>query len=385
MGPDGLGSAAQSLGVGGFGGGGRVGGGSGDFMQVLRELIRPGAIVKKGANIAEFDRENMLMRVDDFKTTVAQAEASVQKLKAELDVERKIHQQSVDVAKAALDKARLDMKTAPVRSDIDTERLKLALEEAEARYKELLTEVKYVEISQKADLRNAEIELQQAGNELKRIQGNADRMIIKSPMDGMTVMQNMIRGGEMSTIQQGDQLYPGQMFMQVVDPRSMVVNATLNQVDVERIRVGQKAHVRFDAYPDLVLPAHVTAIGAMTKPGGQRANFFKEVPLFLKLDQIDSRVIPDLSVSADVVLSQETDVTVVPRSALFDDAGNGKAFVFVRGDGGFEKREVELGLRSHIQAAVKRGLQPGETVALDRPVAESSSKVAALTRPGGEN
>lgn len=383
MGATGIGSATGGIGTGG---GGRIGGGSGDFMQVLRELVKPGSMVTRNQVVAEFDRENIILRIDDFRATVAQAEASVQKLKAELDVDRKTHQQSVDVARGALEKAKLDMKTAPVRSDIDTERLKLALEEAQARYTQLLGEVKFVEISQAADIRNAEIELQQARNELRRMEGNADRMVVKAPMDGMTVMQNMIRGGEMSTIQQGDQLFPGQMFMQIVDPSSMVVNATMNQVDVERVRVGQKARVRFDAYPGLVLPAHVTAIAAMTKPGGQRASFFKEVPVYLKLDKIDPRVIPDLSVSADLILESEADTSVVPRGAVFgDDGGSTAPFVYVRNAGGFEKREIQIGLRSHVQAAVRRGLQPGDAVALELPPGEETAKLAGLAPTPGRN
>ena len=38
-------------------------------------------------------------------------------------------------AQAAVDKAKLDIKTTPVRSDIDAERLKLTLEEAESQLK----------------------------------------------------------------------------------------------------------------------------------------------------------------------------------------------------------------------------------------------------------
>lgn len=347
-----------------------MGGGASDFMQVLKELVKPGSLVKAGDVVAEFDRENMMIRIDDFKATVAQAKASVDKLKAELEVEKKTHQQSVDAARGALEKARLDMKTAPVRSDIDTERLKLALEEADAQYRQLVSEVKYVEISQAADIRNAEIELQQADNELRRMQGNADRMLVKAAIPGMTVMQNIIRSGELSAIQQGDQLYPGQMFMQIVDPTSMVINGTMNQVDVERVRVGQKARVRFDAYPGLELPAHVTAIAAMTRPAGQRGSFFKEVPVYLKLDQVDTRVIPDLSVSADIILQSEPDVTMVPRGAVFgDDGGPAKPYVLVRSGEDFEKRPVELGLRSNISAAVARGLRPGDVVALEIPPA----------------
>ena len=80
-------------------------------------------------------------------------------------------------------------------------------------------------------------------------------MLLKAPINGLAVMQTMFRGTEFAQIQPGDQLYPGMMFMQIVDPSSMIINATVNQVDVDNLRIGQKANVRFDAYPDLQVPA----------------------------------------------------------------------------------------------------------------------------------
>ncbi len=366
-----LGSTADALaGAAGGPGGGGGGGGGGDFGLVLLKTMKPGSLAKKGDTVAEFDRQYMLNRLDDYLVSVTQTEASITKLKAEMAVARNTHDQAIASAKANFEKAKLDLKTTPVLGAIDAERVKLALEEAEAQYKQLLAEVKYFDIGQRAQLRNAELDLEQAKIELKRVQANADRMVMKAAIGGLTVMQSIIRGSEMAQIQEGDQLYPGQPFMQIVDTRSMVINAAVSQVDVERMRIGLKARVRFDAYPDLELPAHVYAISAITKPGGSRANFVKEVPVRLKLDSIDPRVIPDLSVSVDVIIESEQEATVVPLAAIFSD-GNGKSpFVYVKTATGWDKRGVELGLSNYIAVALKSGVKPGEVVAVEVPVAE---------------
>jgi multidrug efflux pump subunit AcrA (membrane-fusion protein) len=329
--------------------------------------VKPGSLVKKGEQVAEFDRQYMLTRLDDYRVSVSQTEASVTKLKAEMVVARKAHEQAIAAAKADFDKAQLDMKTTPVLGTIDAERLKLALEEADAKYKQVLAEQKYFDIGQNALLRNAEIDLQQAKIELKRAEINADRMLMKAVIGGLTVMQNTFRGSEFSQIKEGDQLYPGQPFMQIVDTRSMVINAVVNQVDVEHMRIGLKARVRFDAYPDLELPAHIYAIAAITKPGGMRANFLKEVPVMLKMDATDPRVIPDLSVSVDVIIESEEQATIAPLGSVFSD-GSGKApFVYVKTQAGWERREVQLGLTTYTSVSVKSGLQPGEIVAAEAP------------------
>ena len=160
--------------------------------------------------------------------------------------------------------------------------------------------------------------------------------------------------------------------MQVVNPSSMVVNASVNQVDVDKLRIGSKATVRFDAYPGLALPAHVDSIAAVTKPGGARPTFVREVPIRIKLDQMDARVIPDLTVSADITVDQETaERTTVPAAAVFKEGELAKSYVMVKQPSGWEKREVTLGTANNVVAAVKTGLHPGEIVALDRPSQEA--------------
>ena len=343
------------------------GGGSSDFMLVLLNVAKPGSLVKKGEVIAEFDRQYQLLRLDDYRASVEQLEKNIRKLKAELEVSQEAQRQAVRVAKADLDKGLLDLKTAEVRSEIDKERLRLYEEEAQARYKKALDDVALYEVSERAQLRAAGIDLNQAQIELKRAEANVGRMIMKAPIDGIVVMQTIFRGGEFGQVQQGDQIYPGMFFMSIVDPRSMVLNANVNQVDSEMLRIGMKAQVKLDAYPDLQLPATVIGIGAMTKSGGWRAAYVREIPVRLKLDGMEPRVIPDLTASADVVLASERQAALAPREAVFYENGLERPFMFLRAANGWVRRDVELGLHNHIMVSVRSGLRKGDVVAVTRP------------------
>ncbi|MGB9606812.1 MAG: hypothetical protein ACPL88_13135, partial [Bryobacteraceae bacterium] len=100
-----------------------------------------------------------------------------------------------------------------------------------------------------------------------------------------------------------------------------------------------------------------------------RASYVKEVPVVLKLDKVEPRVIPDLSVSADVVLEQEDEAVVAPLAGIFQDSPDAPPYVLVQRPGGWERRFVELGVKNHVTAAVRSGLQPGEVIALERPQA----------------
>jgi HlyD family secretion protein len=187
----------------------------------------------------------------------------------------------------------------------------------------------------------------------------------------MTVMR---RGSaDQAQIKAGDQVAAGAAIMQVVDLTSMVVNASVNQVDAEQIRIGAKAHVHFDAYPDLELPAEVVGLGAMPKASSFRAEYVKEVAVSLRLLKLDPRVIPDLSVSADILLDTEPQALVVPRESIFS-GGEGKPYVFLQQPTGWVQRDIELSNSNFVAAAVRSGLRAGDVVATERPRLEGAGK-----------
>jgi multidrug efflux pump subunit AcrA (membrane-fusion protein) len=371
--------AAASSG-GSFGGGDFQGmsGGASDFMQVLEKVAPSGSMVRKGAVVAEFDRQYQQTRLDDYRSTVDQQERSLKRVDADLEVSRKQRELTLAQAQAYVDKAKLDIRTVPVRSQIESEQLRLNLEEAEAQLKMVKAQMPFAESSDKASLRNSELEIQTARRELKRAEDNVEKMLIKAPMDGMVVMQNGMRGSEFSQIRQGDQLFPGQMFMQIVDPSSMVVNATVNQADVELLRIGAKAKLSFDAYPGLEAPAHVVGIGAITKTAGMREKFMREIPVTLKIDRMDPRIIPDLSVSVDVVVESKEGVVLAPRESIFLANGeSGEAFVYVRNaKGGFDRRTVQVTLRNNTTVGIGDGVRPGDVLAVEEPPAGKDKKQA---------
>ncbi len=357
------GGMGGSLGAGPAGGGGP---GGADFNLVLIHLSKAGIHVKKDDVVAEFDPTNQLQRLDDYKDTVIQTDNSIKKMMASLAATKEAHDQTIRASKATWDQALLDLQTIPVRSDIDKEKYKLAVEQAEAQYKQLQYEDALLVESQRAQIRVSELSRGQSNIELQRAQNNVGRMTVKSPMDGIAVMASIVRNGEYGQVREGDQVNAGQPFLTIVDPSSMVLNATVNQVDAERLRLGMKATMHLDAYPDIELPGTLIGIGAMSKTSTFRAGFVGEIPIRLKIEKMDTRVIPDLTGSAEVVLGSEHNAVLVPRAAVFEE--NGGSFVFIQGPEGFTKKQVQPGLSSFTDVAIQSGLQKGDVVALQRPL-----------------
>ena len=354
------------------------GGGGGRGSMVLLSMAPPGELVEKGEVVAEFDRQSQLLRIDDQHALVIQAQANIDKLGAELAILLETARQQLRMAKAEWEKAQLDLRTAEVRSEIEAEILALAVEETEAGYKQLQEEVELLKSSQQAELRALEISKEQQVIKETRVRIDSEKMVLRAAISGMVVRQTVYRGGgQFSQVQDGDEVRSGTFFLQIVDPSGMVLHGDLNQVDSQAVRVGQRAEVRLDAYPDKVWPGRVTAVGAiaggggggMRGPrGGGRTNFVRNVPVALAIEAEAKEIIPDLSGSADILLAAHKDVVLAPRDAIQSEGEEQFVYVKAKDSREFIKQRVETGQSNSTHTAILSGVEEGDEIALRPPV-----------------
>ena len=336
----------------------------------LTRLADAGTTVAAGTVVAHFENRWLEDRLDDMRSTLVQSKSAVEKRRAEIMIAQETEAQGLRVAKADFDKAELDVRTSEVRSQIEAEKFALAVEETSALLAQLEQETKWQSDVHKADIRSLELLVEKDQLHVMRHERDLERLMMKTPVRGLIVLESMYRGGgQVQQVQAGDQVNPGTFFMRVVDLSKMVVAGALNQVDSQKVRLGQKAEIRLDAYPDLILPGRVTSIGAMAGSAGggfrwraTRDNYVKLVNIEVSIDAEDPRVIPDLSASVDILLEEQENTLLIPNAAI--QTKGDKSFVYVRDGERFAEREVEIGLRNQVQAVIVTGLAEGDEVAL---------------------
>src|ERR1022692_2098296 len=333
-------------------------------------LAASGTRVKRGQIIAQIDTQDIQNHLVDVEASVSQGQLDIVRRKAQLVAQMEGLRQRLRVAKATWEQARQDARAAPVSNVITQEKLRLAVEEYQEAYQEAARQIPLTEERQLADLRLYELSNEYDARHLNRHLRDVSRCSIRSPMDGMVVMQTAYRGSDLYQIEVGDRLSAGQPFMRVVDPASMQLDATMSQAESQLIRLGQRATVRFDAFPEIVVKGRVQAVGALAL-GGRRVNFnVRNVAVRVALETVDPRVIPDLSASADVATTEAAGGLIVPREAL--SGSGGKTIVYVKQGDVFVPREVEIAGATNTQAAIVSGIQEGEEIALQPALAAAA-------------
>ena len=325
----------------------------------ITSIIQPGAAVKNGDVLVQFDPQAQMKDFLEKQKTYTDLVSQVEQKKAEAEIAKAKDDTALAMADTALKKAELEVQRNEIVSRIDAEKNQEALDEAKATLKQVKETYDLKRKAADAATKILEIQRDRAKEAMLYAQSNADKMTIHAPMDGVAVMNTVWLGSRMGTVQKGDSVQPGVPFMQVVDPSKMEVRATVSQSDFGSVKTGQTATVHFDAYPGLTLPATLTEVS----PLGEQGKFSEKVRTFAALFTIqgsDPRLLPDLSAALDIVLESKEQALVVPRPAVA--SGPDGDSVWVKSVGGYEKRAVKLGPVSDTEAVIVSGVARGDAV-----------------------
>ena len=135
-----------------------------------------------------------------------------------------------------------------------------------------------------------------------------------------------------------------------------IVSVDLSEVDAAKVRAGQKATVTFDALPDKTFTGKVLGVNT----SGSVSSGVTTYPATIALDTPNDSILPNMSATANIILSVKDDVLLVPTSAV--QTQNGENFVRVMKNGQVQEVSVEIGDSSDTETEVKSGLKEGDEV-----------------------
>jgi RND family efflux transporter MFP subunit len=162
----------------------------------------------------------------------------------------------------------------------------------------------------------------------------------------------------------GVNVSPATPVFSLINPNTTYFDTEVGELDVSKLKVGQKSEITLDAYPDEILDSKVESIGYAsftTSTGGSAYKVRLTMPA-----NIDLKYRYGMNGDAEFILSENKDVLVVPASAILEE--DGKTYVYtVNGTNIAHKKEVTTGISSINDTEIKDGITAGEKVVLRPP------------------
>ena len=268
-------------------------------------LTAAGTRVKQGDLLVEFDRQAQMRDFVDKQADYAKLVDQVLGEQAKENSARAKDETELKTAEDNLRKTEFEMQKTEIVSRIDAEKNQENLDEAKATYDQLRETFDLKRKAAQAAIRILEIQRDRTQQTMLHAHANADLMQIRSPLDGVVVLNTIWKQGTMGEVQEGDQTRPGVPFMQVVNPAAMQVRVMANQQDFPSLQVGQTAKVRLDAYPDLVFPAKLEQLAPIGE-GGDFSSKLRSFVVVVSITGNDPKLMPDLSAAVDVDVTKQS-------------------------------------------------------------------------------
>lgn len=229
------------------------------------------------------------------------------------------------------------------------------------------------------DITSQKLTIKQRENSLRDAEEALADYYIRAPFNGIVAQLQL---------EKGDSISPATIIGTFITKQKLA-EISLNEVDVAKIEIDQKATLTFDAIPELTISGQVAEIDAI----GTVSQGVVTYKIKIAFDTQDERVKTAMSISAAIITNIKQNVLLIPISAVKSQSNTHYAEIIegedavtastANGNGIVlkntpRKQTVEVGLSNDESTEIINGLKEGDIIAV-RTI--SNSVKAPTTQP----
>ena len=167
----------------------------------------------------------------------------------------------------------------------------------------------------------------------------------------------------------GSSVDPSTALFKIMDLSTVLVEGEVFEYYLTSLKMGQRARVRLNSYPDETFEAKIVFISAVLDPETRSAK------IWVRVDNRHGRLKPEMFGEVAIVVGSSPEAIAVPVDAVIEDGPD--MFVFVENGEIYQKVDVVTGLRDDLYVEIVDGLFPGDVVVTQG----NHQLLAVVTRP----
>ena len=345
----------------------------GIYQVKISSIVPEGSIVKKGDFVASLDKS-------DITTQIQQQQIDLDKQQAEYTQATLDTMLEMRAARDELVNLRYDLQRMKLEKEQSKYEAPSVIQNAELDYEKAERTLKQTEDNYKTKQIQAQTRMQIIGSDLTRMKNRMSQindimsqMDIMAPKNGM-VIYDKLNDGRKKEIGISFQLWDGGTVATLPDLSQMEVVTYVNEVDVQKVKVGQKVEIGLDASPDKKLEGVIRSVATI---GQQKPNSDAKVfEVLINVLTKDSTLRPAMTTSCRILSEMFDQGLQIPLEAIYNDQKS--SFVFCNDNNHVTKREVKILSVNETSALISNGLREGEKVYLSLPADTSGLQLIAL-------
>jgi HlyD family secretion protein len=321
--------------------------------------------------LEQYEKGTYPQDLSDAQTLVKMTEITVRNKEEDLEQTRSLFAKgfvtAADVKQAELSVTTVhnDLRKAQTalmvlttfKHQTETATARSALSQAEQKFARVKRMNASMLTKAQADVETKEMAVSTKSKNLQKLHKQLEYCKIFAPADGMVVYG---RDDDEFRMVEGAQVRERQRLIRLPDTSQMKALVKINESQVPRLKIGQRALVRVVGTPDPV-GATITKISPMADGSSRWWNpDLREYPVELTLDQSPRDTKPGLSAQVEIFIDQMHDALAVPLASIYSQGR--ESYVFARRGENVEPVKVQIGAASETHATVPQGLKSGQDV-----------------------
>ncbi len=198
--------------------------------------------------------------------------------------------------------------------------------------------------------------------------------IIIAPVDGIVVNVGVKANDQLS-----NQTYSSVTAVLLVDTSDIQFKGLVDEIDISKVKTGQKVNISVDAVPNKTF----TGVVSFISPYGNTVSNVVKYNVTILLDPTAVALKGGLSATADIAIDTLKNVLLAPISALNTTAAGSSVTVLNPKTGVSEVRKVTVGSQNLQYAEIKSGLNEGDQLSIT--LKSSAPVITSLPGPGQQS
>jgi HlyD family secretion protein len=332
------------------------------WQVLIQSIIDEGTIVKKGDWVATLDRSEFQNRFNEKQIELEKANSKY--IQTQLDTTLQLRQSRDELINLmyGMDERKIILEQSKFEPPATIKQAEINLDKAIRSYDQALENYKIKKHQNIEKMREVAAELRKVKNEFQGMTDVLQLFSVLAPEDGMVIYE---KGWDGKSVKAGSQINLWEPTVATLpDLTKMLSKTYVNEVDVRKVKAGQKVEIGLDAYPDKKLNGEVIRVANV---GEQRPNSDAKVfEISVEIYGTDPTLRPSMTTSNKIIASVEDNALYIPLESLhshFDTI----TYVYKKEGINTLKQEVIIGETNANEAVIIAGLQEGDRVFLSIP------------------
>jgi multidrug efflux pump subunit AcrA (membrane-fusion protein) len=325
----------------------------------ISDLIAEGSIVDSGQYVATLDRTEITNRMKDLESELEKLESQFIKTKLDTSMDMRAAREELINLKYALEERQITVDQSIYEPPATQRQAKIDLEKAQRAYEQAEKNFKLRTAKNDANMQEVFASYSQAQRKLEQIREVLKGFTVTAPKAGMVIYKRNWDGSKIgvgATMSSWDNVVAT-----LPNLTEMISKTFVNEIDISKVKVGQKVQIGVDAFPEKQYTGEVTEVANI---GEQMRNSNAKVfEVVIRVNEFDSIVRPAMTTKNIINTSIIPQVLYLPIECIH--TADSVSFVYTVS--GQLKQQIRTGASNENQIIITEGLEEGDEVYLSPP------------------